>query len=59
MNINGYIQDYDESFVAEAYDMIRTMLKDYSLPDAIGSDYATTANHFSTRKPLLSPTAPG
>ena len=46
MNINGYIQDYDESFVAEAYDMIRTMLKDYSLPDAIGSDYATTANHF-------------
>ena len=46
MNINGYIQSYEEDYVADGYALIQKMLQDYSLPDAIGSDYATTANHF-------------
>ncbi len=46
MNTNGYIQSYQLPELAEALDMIKVMFTDYSLPDAVGSDYATTANHF-------------
>lgn len=46
MNTNGYVQSYQKPEVVEAYGLIQKMLQDYCLPDAIGSDYATTANHF-------------
>lgn len=41
-----YVDTYQTPEVTEAFEKIQTMLKEYSLPDAVGSDYATAANHF-------------
>lgn len=41
-----YVDTYNTPEVINAFDSVRIMLQDYTLPDAIGSDYATAANHF-------------
>ncbi len=41
-----YVDKYDVPEFVDALSKIQIMLKDYALPDAIGSDYATAANHF-------------
>lgn len=41
-----YVDTYQTPEVIDAFAKIQTMLQDYSLPDAVGSDYATAANHF-------------
>lgn len=41
-----YVDTYQTPEVIKGLTDINTMLKDYSLPDAVGSDYATAANHF-------------
>lgn len=41
-----YANTYQTDEAVDAFTKIQTMLKEYALPDAVGSDYATAANHF-------------
>ncbi|WP_157949997.1 ABC transporter substrate-binding protein [Vallitalea okinawensis] len=41
-----YVDTYNTPEVVDAFGKMQTMLKEYALPDAVGSDYATAANHF-------------
>jgi len=41
-----YVDTYQTPEVMDAFSQIQEMLQEYSLPDAVGSDYATAANHF-------------
>ncbi|MDY3919685.1 MAG: extracellular solute-binding protein [Candidatus Limivivens sp.] len=41
-----YVDTYQTPEFIQALTDIQTMLQEYALPDAIGSDYATAANHF-------------
>lgn len=48
-----YVDTYQTPEVIDAFEKIQTMLKDYSLPDAVGSDYATAANHFLNQETAI------
>lgn len=41
-----YVKTYQTPEFIHGLSLTQTMLKDYALPDAVGSDYATAANHF-------------
>lgn len=41
-----YVDTYNTPEVIDAFTKVQTMLQEYALPDAVGADYATAANHF-------------
>lgn len=41
-----YVDTYNTPEVVDAFTKVQKMLQDYALPDAVGADYATAANHF-------------
>ncbi len=41
-----YVKTYDTPEFVSSLEKVQTMLQKYALKDAIGSDYATAANHF-------------
>jgi len=41
-----YVDTYQTPEFIDAMGKVQTMLQQYAMPDAVGSDYATSANHF-------------
>jgi len=53
-----YVKTFTAPEFVNALEKVQTMLQKYALPDAVGSDYATAANHFLNKETAIFPNGP-